>query len=185
MNLYALLKNIYYQFIEIKKKKYFDGLVKKGLKLGTNVQLFNNVHLDPSHCFLISIGDNCCLSDDVKIFAHDASTKIFLNYTKIAPVVVHHNCFIGAGSIVLPGVTIGPCSIVGAGSVVTHDISPNTVAAGNPARVIDTIENYLRKIKDLSEGKKIFTEEYYISKLNDEKTDEIIRSIDDTMGFIV
>ena len=167
MNPYTFLRNIYYRALELKKKRYYDDLTRKGLKLGANVQILNNVFLDPSHCFLISVGDNCCLSDDVKVFAHDASTKIFLNYTKIARVVIHHNCFIGAGS------------------VVTRDVPPHTVAAGNPAKVISTLEDYLEKIKGLSKDKEIFTEDYYIGKLDDRKRDEILRSIGDTVGFMV
>jgi len=185
MNPYTFLINLYYRITELKKKKYYDRLVQRGLKLGKNVQIFDNVFLDASHCFLISIGDNCCLSNEVKIFTHDASTKIYLNYTKIAPVVIHNDCFIGAGSVILPGVTIGPRSIVGAGAVVTRDVPPNTVAAGNPAKVISSLEDYLNKIKNISKDKKIFTEEYYIGNLDNKKMDEIISSIGDTLGFIV
>lgn len=47
---------------------------------------------------------------------------------------------IGEGSTILPGVTVGENSVVGAGSVVTHDVEPNTIVAGNPARVIRRIE---------------------------------------------
>lgn len=50
------------------------------------------------------------------------------------------NCFIGVGSIVMPGVRIGDGSVVGAGSVVTKDIPPGSLAVGNPARVVRTIE---------------------------------------------
>lgn len=171
--------------IEKKKKKYLDDLVRKGLRLGKNVNLLNNIFLDPSHCFLISIGDNCTLSDDVRVLAHDASTKIYLDYTKIAPVEIHNNCFIGAGAIILPGVSIGPNSIIGAGSVVTKDVPPHTVAAGNPARIISSLEDYLGKIKQLSKDKTIFTDEYSIEKLDKKKMEEIIRSIGDSMGFIV
>jgi maltose O-acetyltransferase len=185
MNLYAFLRNIYYRAIELKQNKYLDDLVRKGLKLGKNVNLLNNVFLDPSHCFLISIGDNCTLSDDVRILSHDASTKIYLGYTKIAPVDIKENCFIGAGTIILPGVSIGPNSIIGAGSVVTRDVPPHTVSAGNPAKIISTLEDYLEKIKQLSKDKKIFTDEYAIGKLDEKKMDEIIRSIGDTMGFMV
>ncbi len=185
MTPYTFLRNVYYRMLELKKKRYYDDLTRKGLKLGANVQILNNVFLDPSHCFLISVGDNCCLSDDVKVFAHDASTKIYLNYTKIAPVVIHNNCFIGAGAIILPGVAVGPWAIVGAGSVVTRDVPPHAVAAGNPAKVISTLEDYLEKIKGLSKDKEIFTEDYYIGKLDDRKRDEILRSIGDTVGFMV
>jgi acetyltransferase-like isoleucine patch superfamily enzyme len=53
------------------------------------------------------------------------------------------NCVIGYGAIILPGVTIGPNSIVGAGSVVTKDIPPEVVAAGNPAHVLCSLDEYI------------------------------------------
>lgn len=57
-------------------------------------------------------------------------------YERVAPITVGDNVWIGGSAIVLPGVTIGADSIVGAGSVVTRDVPPGVVVAGNPARVI-------------------------------------------------
>ena len=51
-----------------------------------------------------------------------------------------HCVWIGAGAIILPGVTVGENAVIGAGSVVTHDVPANTVAAGNPAKIIRKIE---------------------------------------------
>ena len=98
------------------------------------------------------------LAPRVHILAHDASSKGFLNYTLIAPVKIGSDCFIGAGSIILPGVTIGDNVIIGAGSVVTKSIPDNSIAVGNPARVISsyniTNENMekMRKTLDYSIG---------------------------------
>jgi carbonic anhydrase/acetyltransferase-like protein (isoleucine patch superfamily) len=61
------------------------------------------------------------------------------------PIAIHDNSFIGTSAMIAPGVTIGPNSIVGAGSVVFEDVPPNTVVAGNPARVICTLEEYAEK----------------------------------------
>jgi carbonic anhydrase/acetyltransferase-like protein (isoleucine patch superfamily) len=60
-------------------------------------------------------------------------------------ITIQDNCVIGVSSIILPGVTIGPDSIVGAGSVVTRDVPPKSVAAGNPARVLCTLDEYIAK----------------------------------------
>jgi maltose O-acetyltransferase len=57
-------------------------------------------------------------------------------YERVAPIAVGDNVWIGGSAVVLPGVTIGADSIVGAGSVVTKDVPPRVVVAGNPARVI-------------------------------------------------
>jgi maltose O-acetyltransferase len=52
------------------------------------------------------------------------------------PIVIEDNVWIGGGAIILPGITVGENSVVGGGSVVTRDVPPNTVVAGNPARAI-------------------------------------------------
>jgi galactoside O-acetyltransferase len=62
-----------------------------------------------------------------------------LQYNK--PVHIGKNCWIGAGAIILPGITIGDNSIIGAGSVVTHDVPSDVVAVGNPCRVIKDIDD--------------------------------------------
>ncbi len=81
----------------------------------------------------------------VHILCHDASTKQFLGYTKIGRVTIGNNVFIGSESVVLPGVTVGDNVVIGANSTVTHDIPAGSVAAGSPARVICTLEDYLEK----------------------------------------
>ena len=55
------------------------------------------------------------------------------------PVKIGNNCWIGANAVICPGVTIGDNSVIGAGSVVIHDVPANTVAAGNPCRIIREI----------------------------------------------
>jgi maltose O-acetyltransferase len=129
------------------RKLQLKLLVKAGLRLGRNVYVDENVSFDSSFCWLISIGDECTISKHVIILAHDASTKRHLDFTKIGRVQVGKRTFIGAGSVILPGVTIGDNVIVGAGSVVTHDIPDNCVAAGNPARIIKSTNDYLNHQK--------------------------------------
>lgn len=135
-------------------------LVKNGMIVGRNFKRLNGVILDPSHCWLIEIGDNVTMAPRVHILCHDASTKNFLNYTKIARVTIEDNVFLGAGTIVLPGVTIGSNSIVGANSTVTHDIPPNTVVAGSPAKKLCTLEEYLQKERSDFEKLPRFGKEY-------------------------
>ena len=83
--------------------------------------------LDPGHVFLITIGDNVTFAPRVHILAHDASTKELTGYTKIAPVNIGNNVFIGANSTVLMGVNIGDNVIVGANSLVSKDIPDGCV----------------------------------------------------------
>ena len=185
MQISSLLKKLYHLLERKKKKKYIDKLVINGLKLGKNVEIIETFFFDPSHCFLISIGDNCTICPNVKLIAHDASTKRVLGYTKIAKIDIKENSFIGDSTIVLPAVVVGPNSIVGAGSVVTKDIPPNMVAAGNPARVICSVDEYIRKIGSLSKHKKIFSEDYFIENLDAAKRKELLESIGDSIGFIL
>ena len=87
----------------------------------------------------IRVGDNCMFGPNVVIATAGhpilpALREQGLQYN--APVRIGKNCWIGAGALVMPGVTIGDNSVIGAGSVVTRDIPSNVVAAGNPCRVL-------------------------------------------------
>ena len=112
-----------------------EKLISMGMTVGKNFKRLHGVILDPGHCWLITIGNNVTMAPRVHILCHDASTKQFLNYTKIGRVTIGNDVFIGAESVVLPGVTIGNNVTIGAGSVVTKDIPDNVVAVGNPCRV--------------------------------------------------
>ena len=137
-----------------------EKLVKMGLKIGSDFKRLNGVILDPGHCWLIEIGDNVTIAPRVHILAHDASTKQFLGYTKIGRVTIGNNVFIGAESVVLPGVTIGNNVIVGANSTVTKDIPDNVVVAGTPAKIICSIDDYISKEKARMENSPCYGEEY-------------------------
>ena len=109
--------------------------------------------------FLISIGNDCVLSGDNTFITHDGAIRIFLGSevfkeigTLFGPIAIRDNCFIGYRAIILPNVIIGPNSVVGAGSVITKNIPPNTIYAGNPAKFISTYDEYLEKCKLKSTG---------------------------------
>lgn len=141
-----------------------EKLVKMGLKVGQNFGRLNGVILDPSHCWLIEIGDNVTLAPRVHILCHDASTKLFLGYTKIGRVTIGDNVFVGAGTIILPGVTIGNNVVIGANSTVTHDIPENSVAVGSPARVIKSLDDYLKKEQERMQFSRKYGEDYTLRK---------------------
>lgn len=125
--------------VNIKKLK------KDGLCIGSGCWFGNGVFIDPTFCYLISIGNNCTITSNVHILAHDASTKRLLGYTKIGRVKIGNNVFIGSNSIVLPNVQIGDNAIIAAGSVVTHDVPQNEIWGGNPGKKICDIESYKEK----------------------------------------
>jgi maltose O-acetyltransferase len=120
------------------------SLVKRGLTLGRDVYI-GEVYLDYGFLWLIAIGDGAVLTHGVRILAHDASTKHWTGYTRIGRVEIGRRAYIGAGTIVLPDVRVGDDSIVGAGSVVTRDVPARTVAAGNPARPIASLEEFVAR----------------------------------------
>lgn len=130
-----------------------EGLQGAGLRLGRNVFVAGGTHLDPDFCWLIDIGDDTVVSLGAMVLAHDASTRRQTGYTRVARVRIGARVFIGAHAIVLPGVTIGDDAIVGAGSVVRHDVPPGTVVAGNPARPIAGVEEYADRHRERMAGR--------------------------------
>lgn len=122
-----------------------EKLYKRGLKVGKHFNRMGGVIIDPSHCYHITIGDNVTLAPRVHVLAHDASTYVFFGKTRSANVTIGNDVFVGASSIILPGVHIGNRVIIGAGSIVTKNIPDNSVAAGNPAKVICSIDDYLER----------------------------------------
>ncbi len=108
---------------------------KLGVKVGKECRFTGNPGWG-SEPWLIQIGDHVLLSADVKFSTHDAATFLFRDTEeykdvfKFAPVVIQNNCFIGMRATILPGVEIGPNSIVAAGSVVTRSVPPGEVWGG-------------------------------------------------------
>jgi maltose O-acetyltransferase len=156
-----------------------------GMKVGKNFGRLHGVILDPSHCWLITIGDNVTLAPRVHILCHDASTKGFLSYTKIGRVTIGNDVFVGAESVILPGVTIGNNVIIGANSTVTHDVPDGVVVAGSPARMICTLEEYLAKERTRMESAPCYGEEYTLRQnVSMEKRMEQKAALDGKIGYI-
>lgn len=126
-------------------ERRWHKLRQQGMHLGSDVWLPASTWIDPDYCFLISIGDHCGFGEECLILAHDAQMDEFLDAARIGQVTIHESCHIGARTVILPGVVIGPKTIVGANSVVTRSLPPNTVCAGNPAKVLCSLEDYLSK----------------------------------------
>lgn len=146
----------------------------RGAEIGKDVYIGSLVVLDDAYPEYIRIGDHVQLSAGAKILAHDSSFRNVFEKnlpTHIGPVVIRRNVYVGSGALILPGVTIGENTIIGAGAVVTSDIPPRSVAVGVPAKVVDTIDG--KALKFLSK-KGFFISKYYEKphKLTEsEKTD--------------
>ena len=163
-----------------------ERLVKMGLQVGRNFKRLHGTILDPSHCWLITIGDNVTMAPRVHVLAHDASTFIYLGYTRIGRVTIGSNVFIGAESVILPNVTIGDNVVIGANSTVSRDIAPNSVVAGSPARHICSLDAYLAKNRELMKSRPCYGEEY-TTRLNidEEKKALMRRELETGVGFVV
>ena len=119
---------------------------------GYNIHSGENVYFNVNCVVLdtmkVTIGDNVFFAPGVHVYtaSHplDAVERRTIEFSK--PVVIGNDCWIGGNTVICPGVTIGNGCVIGAGSVVTKDIPDNSLAVGNPAKVI-------RKLNEESVGK--------------------------------
>ena len=182
MNFYAFLSNAYHKYFE---RDRVALLKKRGLVVGENFSMLDDVKIDFSHCWHITIGNDVTLAPRVHILAHDASTKIPMNCTRIGKVTIGDRVFIGASTIILPGVAIGNDVIIGAGSVVTRDIPDNSVAAGNPAKVLTSTDLFISRRKKEKESLPYFGEEYTVeANISEEMKKEMIRQMKGRFAYI-
>lgn len=162
-----------------------EKLIDMGLTVGKNFNPQLRVSLDPSHCWLITIGDDVTMAPDVTVLAHDASTCSYLGYAKIGRVDIGNRVFIGAGSIILPNVTIGDDVVVGAGSVVTRSLQGGFVYAGNPARKLCSIEDFCDKNKKMISDSPVYSDDYTLRmNISKEKKDQQKRELENKIGYV-
>ena len=118
-----------------------------GIKIGNNCHIYSKLPIGRD-CFLLEIGNNVTITHTT-FLTHDASVGNATNmkYTDIlGKIVISDNCFTGYGTIILPGVFLAKGIIVGSGSVVTRSFKEeNIVIAGNPAKKICTVKDFLNK----------------------------------------
>ena len=130
-----------HKILRIDDRNQLDIAISNGLKMGKDCHVMGECIIDPGHCWLISIGDRVTLAPRVHILAHDASTKRELGQTRLGCVSIGDDVFIGAGSIILPGIRIGNKVVIGAGSVVVKDMPDDITAFGNLCRVRNKNQN--------------------------------------------
>ena len=126
--------------------------VLRTLKPGARILIGNNTGISGGvicAALNVEIGNRCLIGANVTIADTDFHTVSPVNryddrnIDKVlsGPVIIGNDVFIGAGAMILKGVTIGSNSIIGAGSIVTKNVPPDSIAAGNPARVIKSVFN--------------------------------------------
>ncbi len=110
------------------------------IRLGRNV--FINYHCNFLDCALIDIGDDVQIGPAVQLYTamHPLDAGVRRSGLESASSIrIGHDVWIGGGAVVLPGVTIGDRSVVGAGSVVVRSVPPDSLVVGNPARIVRTL----------------------------------------------
>lgn len=110
-----------------------------GENISVGENFFANFNLTILDEAKVTIGDNCFIGPNVSIYTacHPIEPEARNQLREWAePVTIGHNVWIGGSATILPGVSIGDCAVIGAGSVVTRDIPSRSVAVGNPARVV-------------------------------------------------
>lgn len=156
-----------------------EDLRKRGVAVGE--RLNNYGIIDNGHGYLVSIGDDVTISA-ARILTHDGSTKIWTGYSKVGRVEIGSRVFIGAGALILPNVKIGDDVVIGAGSVVNRDIPSDSVVAGNPARVIGTLSDYIEKNKVVMQTAPVWNT-YWKNKSAEEIAEMKARLKDGTWGY--
>lgn len=146
-----ILKKILYRHT-YDSESYYKFLKKQGFKIGEDVTFYcpRTITLDFTRPWMIEIGSHVRITKGCTIITHGydwsvLKTKYGNIYGSCGKVKIGDNVFIGIESIILKGVTIGNNVIIGARSLVNKDIPDNVVVAGNPARVICTIDEYKKK----------------------------------------
>ncbi|MEE3487317.1 MAG: acyltransferase [Bulleidia sp.] len=133
---------------------YTDHLRSLGTKIGKGTIVFSprNTIIDATRPWLITIGDNVQITDGVKILTHGYDWSVIKGVNgeilgSAGEVVIGDNVFIGTNATILKGTHIGSDVIIGANSLVNKDIPDNCVAAGNPCKVIMSLDEYYEKRK--------------------------------------
>lgn len=153
MNIKAIQLTLLEKFCKLVGKDPMRYKITKyrmyGATIGENVRAFSPI--SSAESYLLRVGDNVTIATGVRFVTHDNSViKIFDNATDlVGAITIGNNVFVGANSILLPGVCIADNCIIGAGSVVCQSIPmPGTIAAGNPAKPIGSVDSMKKKYVD-------------------------------------
>ncbi|SEK70043.1 Acetyltransferase (isoleucine patch superfamily) [Roseovarius nanhaiticus] len=160
---------VFYNIISVlvRAMRYFErkALIKSAISSGMSVgrgTKFVGTQRFGSEPYLIEIGEDCLITNDVSFICHDGAwavacgldgVKLSESYRKhgvFGRISVGNNCFVGVNAVLLPNTKIGKNSIVGAAAVVKGDYPEGSIIAGNPARVVGKTSDY--RVKKLSEA---------------------------------
>ena len=157
-------------------KKAFWTYTKQSRNAGVTIGELNFVssHFWSSEPYLIKIGSHCQITSGVKIYTHGGAGAVrrwYPQFDIFGKVTIGDYVYIGNNSLIMPGVTIGDNVLIAAGSIVTKSIPPNVVVAGNPAKYVCSIEEYIEKNKKYNTDSK---------GLSNERKKELLLSLDES-----
>ena len=171
------LKKIYKRLLgKIRGESNIDELIKRGMIVGSHFWIGDACAFDSSFCWLIKIGNHVTFSNRVQLITHDSSLYDFIHKTKLGRIIIDDYAFIGARTLILPGVHIGEGAVVAAGSLVTKDIPAGEVWGGNPAKYMMDRLQLESKFND--ERNRIFGLDYLSNLDRPEVRKEIIDELD-------
>ncbi|OPY67932.1 MAG: Galactoside O-acetyltransferase [Syntrophorhabdaceae bacterium PtaU1.Bin034] len=166
------IESIRFRYNTSSSERFIKYLRDAGVSIGEGVTFYEprTVVVDTTRPCLVTIGNNVGITRGVVIWTHAADWHVLRElygrpFGSAGGVTIKDNVFLGTNSILLKGVTIHENCIIGAGSVVTRDVPPGSVAAGNPMRVIMTMEEYYKKreekqVQEASEYARAIYERY-------------------------
>lgn len=134
-------------FAPIAHRMFRPWLLRRmGAKVGKGVYIGDNCKFDLNHSDLLTVEDHVHIASGTRLLCHQRNLSHYykgddyakLGY-KLAPIVLKKGCLVGMESFVMPGVTIGEGSIVGAGSLISKNIPDWTIAVGRPAKCVKEI----------------------------------------------
>ena len=162
----------------IRLERRWEKLRAMGMHIGQGVNLPASTWVDTSACYAISIGDWCGFGEQCLILSHDAQMDEFIDAGLVARITIHESCHFGSRTVILPGVEVGPRTVVGANSVVSRSLPPDTVCAGTPAKVICSLDEYLeRHLSRLAAGRKFPWTEYNTNDWTVERREELLAAL--------
>ncbi|MGV8919507.1 MAG: acyltransferase [Pseudomonas sp.] len=148
-------RSIYKRFYRPNGREWALYLARWGglHSMGSNIDINAGCNItDPA---MLRLGNNVSLSD-CTLLGHDGVVSLLeksynLKLDSVGIIDIRDNSGVGHGAIIMPRVTIGPDSIVAAGAVVTKDVPPGVIVGGNPAKIICTMEQMIKRLEERSE----------------------------------